>query len=177
MRFQETPLAGAFVVEPERHGDERGYFARTFCVDEFAARGLEARIVQCSTSFNRKRGTLRGLHFQTKPREEDKLVRCTRGCIFDVMVDLRPESETYKKWFGAELSAENGRALYIPRGFAHGFQTLADGTEVLYQMSEFYHPESGRGLRWDDPAFGIQWPLDEMIISDKDRSLPVLADL
>jgi dTDP-4-dehydrorhamnose 3,5-epimerase len=168
MIFTETPLAGAFVVEPERIADERGFFARTWCVEEFAARGLEARLVQCSVSYNGRRGTLRGMHYQIAPHEEVKLVRCTAGAIYDVIVDLRPASPTHQHWFGVELSAANRLALYIPRGFAHGFQTLADESEVFYQMAEFYHPESARGVRYDDPAFGIAWPLPISVIGGSD---------
>jgi dTDP-4-dehydrorhamnose 3,5-epimerase len=168
MIFTETPLAGAFVVEPERIADERGFFARTWCVDEFAARGLETRLVQCNVSYNGRRGTLRGMHYQTAPHEEVKLVRCTAGAIYDVIVDLRFASPTYQHWFGVALSAANRLALYIPRGFAHGFQTLADESEVFYQMAEFYHPESARGVRYDDPAFGIAWPLPVSVIGARD---------
>jgi dTDP-4-dehydrorhamnose 3,5-epimerase len=156
--FRETPVAGSYIVELERSEDERGFFARTFSVDEFAAHGLETRVDQCSTSFNAKRGTLRGLHYQAAPHGEAKLVRCTRGTIHDVAVDLRPDSPTYLRWVGAELSAENGRALFVPEGCAHGFQTLEDASEVLYQIAGPYVPEAARGVRWDDPAFGIEWP-------------------
>jgi len=170
LKFHPTPLAGAFVVEPERREDERGFFARSFCESEFRAQGLNPAVAQCNVSWNRRKGTLRGLHFQSKPHEEAKLVRCTRGAIWDVIVDLREGSATRHRWHAAELSAENRRALYVPRGFAHGFQTLADDSEVLYQMSEFYHPESSRGLRWDDPVFGISWPLPDPIVSPRDRA-------
>ena len=169
-----TPLGGAFAVEIERIEDERGFFARSFCQEEFRARGLDPVVAQCNVSFNRQRGTLRGLHYQDKPHEEAKLVRCTRGAIWDVIVDLRENSATRYRWHAAELSAENCRALYVPRGFAHGFQTLADDSEVLYQMSEFHHPESSRGLRWDDPAFGIEWPLPDPIVSSRDRAYSLL---
>ena len=175
MRFTETPLAGAFLVEMEPTADERGSFARSFCQNEFRSRGLDPVVAQCNVSHNRKRGTLRGLHYQAPPHEEAKLVRCTRGAIWDVIVDLRAGSKTRLKWFGEELTAENRRALYIPRGFAHGFQTLADDAEVFYQMSEFYHPECARGIRWDDPAIGIRWPLADPIVSERDRGLPLHA--
>ena len=169
MIFRETKLKGAFIIEPERLEDERGFFARTFCQEEFEAHGLNPAVVQCNISFNKKRGTLRGMHYQVVPHEEAKLVRCTRGAIYDVIIDLRPESPTLKQWVGVELTADNRRMLYIPEGFAHGFQTLEDDTEVFYQMSEFYHLECARGVRWDDRVFGIEWPLAEVIISAKDR--------
>lgn len=172
MIFQPTPLAGAFVVELERRKDERGFFARSFCQQEFERHGLNPRIAQCNVSFNAKRGTLRGMHYQAKPHEEAKLVRCTHGGVWDVIVDLRPDSRTFKLWHGVELSAENGRALYIPEGMAHGFQTLTDDAELLYLMSQFYHPESARGARWDDPAFGIDWPLANPHMSERDRTFP-----
>lgn len=175
MKFVATPLAGAFVVELEPIEDERGFFARSFCQQEFRAHGLDPVVAQCNVSLNRRRGTLRGMHYQTVPHEEAKLVRCTRGAIWDVIVDLRPDSRTRAQWFGTELTAENRRALYVPKGFAHGFQTLADDSEVLYQMSEFFHPESARGLRWDDPSIGIRWPLPDPVVSARDRAFPVLA--
>jgi dTDP-4-dehydrorhamnose 3,5-epimerase len=156
--FRDTSVAGAFVVEPERLEDERGYFARTFSIEEFASRGLDTRVDQCSTSFNLREGTLRGMHYQLAPHAESKLVRCTAGAVYDVAVDLRPESATYLRWFGVELTAENGYGLYVPEGCAHGFQTLADASEVLYQISTPYVSAAGRGVRWDDPAFGIEWP-------------------
>jgi dTDP-4-dehydrorhamnose 3,5-epimerase len=158
VRFRETSVAGAFVVEPERIEDERGFFARTFSVEEFGARSLDGRVHQCSTSFNVREGTLRGMHYQLAPHAESKLVRCTRGAIYDVAVDLRPDSSSYLRWFGLELSPENGYALFVPEGCAHGFQTLADASEVLYQISTPFVPDAGRGVRWDDPAFGIEWP-------------------
>jgi dTDP-4-dehydrorhamnose 3,5-epimerase len=172
MIFTETALKGAFIIDPERLADERGFFARTWCQREFAAQGLSTKFVQCNISFNKKRGTLRGMHYQATPHEEARLVRCTRGAIYDVILDLRPESPTFRQWLSVELSAQNSRMLYIPEGFAHGFQTLEDDTEVFYQMSEFYHPESARGIRWDAPAFGIRWPNIVCIISDRDRNLP-----
>ena len=175
MIFASTPLVGAFVVELKRIEDERGFFARSFCQREFAEQGLDTRLAQCNVSFNSKRGTLRGLHYQVPPHGEAKLVRCTQGAIWDVMVDLRPESASFKRWFGAELSAGNRRALYIPEGFAHGFQTLTDDAEVLYLMSEFYHQESAHGLPWNDPAFSIEWPIALPIISQRDRSFTPFA--
>lgn len=172
MIFIETTLKGAFIIELEKVEDERGFFARTWCQQEFAARGLNPRLVQCSLSFNRKRGTLRGMHYQTNPYEEAKLVRCTRGAIYDVIIDLRSDSSTFMRWVAVELTADNRRMLYIPEKFAHGFQTLEDSTEVFYHMSEFYAPEYARGVRWNDPAFGIRWPGAERIISHKDRQYP-----
>ena len=173
MIFVETRLKGAFIIEPERIEDERGFFARTWCQHEFEARGLNARLAQCNISFNTMKGTLRGMHYQIAPHEETKLVRCTMGAIYDVIVDLRPASPTFKQWEAVELTAGNRRMLYIPGGFAHGFQTLGDETEVFYQMSEFYHPGSSRGARWNDPAFGIAWPLTISTISQRDRSYPL----
>ncbi len=172
MIFRDTALAGVFIVEPEVLGDERGFFARVWCSRELEARGLEHRLVQSSISYNTRRGTLRGMHFQAEPYGEVKLVRCTTGAIHDVTIDLRPESPTFKRWIGVELTATNRRTLYVPKGFAHGFQTLEPDSEVLYQMSEFYHPESARGVRWNDPAFGIKWPLPDPIMSDRDRTYP-----
>jgi dTDP-4-dehydrorhamnose 3,5-epimerase len=175
VRFTETPLRRAFVIELDRLSDERGYFARTFDVAEFAEHGLDAVVVQCNTSFNAQMGTLRGMHYQAEPDGEAKLVRCTRGSIYDVAVDLRPGSETHRQWFGTELSAANGRMLYIPVGMAHGFQTLEDDTEVSYQMSHYYVPEQARGVRFDDPAFGIAWPLPNPIVSERDRQFADFA--
>ena len=172
MKFQPTPLAGAYLIELEQLEDERGFFARSFCQNEFRARGLDPVIAQCDVSFSRKRGTLRGLHYQAEPHAEAKLVRCTRGAIWDVIVDLRTGSPTARQWHAAELTAENRLSFYIPAGFAHGFQTLADDTEVLYQMSEFYVPASARGVRWNDPAFGIEWPPADRIISERDQNYP-----
>lgn len=173
MVFVETKLKGVFIIEPERREDERGFFARTFCQREFEAHGVDARVAQCSVSFNKRKGTLRGLHYQIAPHAESKLVRCTRGAIYDVAVDLRLDSPTFKQWAAVELSADNRKALYIPAGCAHGFQTLVDDTEVYYQISEVYHPESARGVRWDDPAFGIKWPITEnTTISEKDLCYP-----
>ncbi len=174
MRFHETPLSGLWMIELDRLEDERGWFARTFDAQEFASRGLNPAVVQCNSSFNLRRGTLRGMHYQALPHGEPKLVRCVRGAIFDVAVDLRPGSPTFRRWHGVELSADNGLALYIPEGLAHGFQTLRDETEVFYQMGQDYVPEAARGVRFDDSAFAIEWPdLDgERIVSERDRSYP-----
>jgi dTDP-4-dehydrorhamnose 3,5-epimerase len=172
MIFTETKLAGAFLIELNRKEDVRGYFARVFCVEEFRAKGLNTQVVQCSTSFNRLKGTLRGMHWQAPPKAEAKLIRCTRGAIFDVIVDLRRKSPTRLQHIAAELTEANGCMLYVPEGFAHGFQTLTDDTEVFYQMTEFFAPHCGRGARWNDPAFGIAWPLSNPILNDRDRSWP-----
>ena len=174
MIFTETKLAGAFVVEPERFGDERGYFARSWSRREFGARGLSPELVECNVSFNARRGTLRGMHYQAEPHEQAKLVRCTAGAIYDCIIDLRPGSPTFTRWVAVELTAENGLQLYVPGGFAHGFQTLADATEVFYQMSSAYAPESARGVRWDDPAFGVEWPAEVAgrIMNERDRTYP-----
>lgn len=158
------------MLELEKHEDDRGYFARLFCVDEFEAHGLNPQIVQSSSAFNRKRGTLRGMHWQEAPKAEDKLVRASRGAIYDVIVDLRSDSTTRLQHVAVELSDDNGRMIYIPRGFAHGFQTLADNTEVHYQMSEFFAPDLARGARWNDPAFAINWPVPDPILNERDRS-------
>lgn len=171
----DTPLPGTVLIEPERVRDERGHFARTYDADTFAAHGLDPRIAQCSTSFNARAGTLRGMHYQADPHAEAKLVRCTRGAIYDVALDLRRDSPTFRQWCGAQLSAANGIALFIPAGCAHGFQTLEDESEVLYQISVAYVPEAGRGVRWDDPAFGITWPpppATGRIVSDRDAGYP-----
>jgi dTDP-4-dehydrorhamnose 3,5-epimerase len=175
MKFTETVLKDAFIVEPVRLEDERGFFARTFCQNEFREHGLSTTIAQCNVSFNHRRGTLRGMHYQVVPKAEDKFVICIGGAIFDVMIDLREGSPTWGRWVGVELSGENRRMLYVPKGFAHGYQTLTDNASVLYQVSEFYSPEHERGLRWDDPAFGIQWPIDAPILSEKDASHPYHA--
>jgi dTDP-4-dehydrorhamnose 3,5-epimerase len=175
MIFTETELEGALVIEPERLEDQRGFFARTWCQREFQAHGLNPRLAQCSISFNKKKGTLRGMHYQVPPYEETKLVHCTMGAIYDVIIDLRTRSRTFKRWVAVELTAQNRRGLYIPEGLAHGFQTLEDNTEVFYQISEFYHPEASRGVRWNDPAFRIVWPNDIMVVSDKDREYPDFA--
>ena len=172
MIFTLTPLPGAYLIALEHLEDGRGFFARSFCQREFEAHGINPRIAQCNVSFNRKRGTLRGLHFQAPPNEETKVVRCTQGAVWDVIVDLRPDSPTFKRWHATELSAHNRFAFYIPEGIAHGFQTLTENAEVLYLMSEFYHPEGARGVPWDDPAFGIQWPLPNPVMSGRDRGFP-----
>ena len=174
MKFLPTPLAGAYLIELEQLADERGFFARSFCQNEFKAHGLDPIVAQCNVSFSRKRGTLRGLHYQAEPHAEAKLVRCTRGAVWDVIVDFRKGSPTWRKWHAVELTAENRRALYIPAGFAHGFQTLEDDSEVLYQMSDFYHPESARGVRWDDRTLAIRWPIKDAVISPRDRAFPTL---
>ncbi len=171
MIFTETRLKGAFIIDVEPISDQRGYFARTFCVNEFEAHGLKPTVVQCNLSYNTKQGTLRGMHFQRSPATEAKLVRCIRGAIYDVIIDMRPDSASYGSHIGVELSAENHRALYIPDLFAHGFQTLTDDTEVFYQMSEFFAPGYAAGLRYDDPYFGIEWPLPVSEIAHKDKNL------
>jgi dTDP-4-dehydrorhamnose 3,5-epimerase len=171
MIFTETDLPGAFLVDLAPHSDERGFFSRSYCEREFTEHGLNPRVVQCNISYNQKQGTLRGMHLQVPPFAEAKLVRVTRGSIYDVIVDLRPDSPTYLKWIGVELTTDNRRALYVPEGFLHGFITLADDTEVFYQMSEFYSPECSRGYPWNDPAFGIVWPIPVSVISEKDAGL------
>jgi dTDP-4-dehydrorhamnose 3,5-epimerase len=169
--FTELKLQGAFLIDIEKVDDERGFFARTWCQREFEANGLNSRLVQCSLSFNQKNGTLRGMHYQGAPYEEAKLVRCTRGAIYDVIVDLRRDSATYKQWVAVEITADSRRMVYVPEFFAHGFQTLVGETEVFYQMSEFYHPESTQGVLWNDPAFGIQWPpFKDRTISERDQA-------
>jgi dTDP-4-dehydrorhamnose 3,5-epimerase len=172
MIITETLIKGAFAIEPEPRPDERGFFARTWCEHEFAAQGCPPQWVQCNISFSRQRGTLRGMHYQAAPYEEVKLVRCTMGAIFDVIVDLRAESPTFRQWLAVELTADNRRQLLIPQGLAHGFQTLKDDSEVFYQMSQFYAPEYARGVRWDDPAFNISWPTGRRTISERDQSFP-----
>jgi dTDP-4-dehydrorhamnose 3,5-epimerase len=172
MNFLPTNLAGAFLLEVQPLVDERGSFARTWCVREMAAHGLVGEIAQCSLSTNKRAGTVRGMHFQRTPHEEVKLVRCQRGAIFDVIIDLRPGSPSYRRWQGFELTADDHRTLYVPRGFAHGFQTLTDDTEIFYQISEFYVPEASAGVRWDDPAFRVAWPLPISTIADKDNRWP-----
>ncbi|MEX1027500.1 MAG: dTDP-4-dehydrorhamnose 3,5-epimerase [Candidatus Paceibacterota bacterium] len=169
MIFQPTKLEGVYVIETERLEDDRGFFGRTWCQQEFAARGLNSQVNQASISFNKRRGTLRGLHYQEAPHGEIKLVRVTRGAIFDVVVDLRPESPTFKQWTAVELDQDNRLSLYIPDGFAHGFETLSDNAEVLYQISTPYVASSVRGVRWNDPAFGIQWPIDVSVMAPRDR--------
>lgn len=173
MIFRETKLPGVFIIEEQRLKDERGFFGRTFCRNEFAGHGLNPDVAQCNVSFNRHAGTLRGMHYQSAPHAEDKLIRCTRGKLYDVVVDLRRQSPTFKQWFSLELTGDNRRMLYIPKGCAHGFQTLEDNTEVFYQMSEFHHPEFACGIRWNDPLFGIQWPSGvQAILSERDLRWP-----
>lgn len=172
MIFVETALKGAYVIEIERLEDERGFFARTWCQREFESHGLNPRLVQCNISFNKKKGTLRGMHYQAPPFEEAKLIRCTRGALYDVIIDLRVTSPTFMQHFGIILTPEQRNMLYVPEGFAHGFLTLEDNTEVFYQMSEFYAPAYARGVRWNDPAFGIQWPIPVQVISERDASYP-----
>jgi len=173
--FKETKLPGAFVIEPEKHEDERGFFARSFCRREFEAHGLNPNVAQCNISFNKRKGTLRGMHFQAAPFAEAKLVRCTMGSIFDVIIDLRKELRSFKDHLGIELSATNRKMLYIPEEFAHGFQTLEDNTEVFYQMSQVYSAEHARGVRWDDPAFGIRWPQAQRVMNERDQNYPDFA--
>jgi dTDP-4-dehydrorhamnose 3,5-epimerase len=168
VKFVPTRLSGACIIDIEPLSDERGFFARTFCRDEFAAHGLRIDFPQCNTSYNSQRGTLRGMHFQREPYAEAKLVRCTRGAIYDVIVDLRPESPSLCRWMAVELTAENHRMLYVPEGFAHGFQTLADDSEVFYQMGAMYRSDAAAGVRWNDPAFEIHWPLPDPVISSRD---------
>jgi dTDP-4-dehydrorhamnose 3,5-epimerase len=175
MKFLGTTISGVFAVHPELIHDERGFFARSWCQTEFASHGLDPRIVQCNISGNLRKGTLRGMHYQAAPFAETKLVRCTRGSIFDVAIDLRPESPNYKQWTSAVLTAENHQMLLIPSGCAHGFLTLEDDCEVFYQMSEFYQPEAARGVRWNDPAFGIAWPHEVAVISPRDSAYPDFA--
>ncbi|HYW71012.1 MAG TPA: dTDP-4-dehydrorhamnose 3,5-epimerase [Pyrinomonadaceae bacterium] len=174
MIFRQTPLAGLFIIEPEKFEDERGFFACSWTPDAFVAHGLNPQLAQCNISLNKSRGTIRGMHFQTKPYEEAKLVRCTRGAMYDVAIDLRPDSPTRCRWVAVELTDDNHRMFYIPEGFAHGYQTLTDNTEVFYQISEYYHPESAGGVRWDDPAFDIKWPLPVTIMNERDRTYPLL---
>jgi dTDP-4-dehydrorhamnose 3,5-epimerase len=174
MIFAALPLSGAFAIDVELHNDDRGSFARTYCKQEFEARGLSALFVQCNTSYSAHKGTLRGMHFQAEPKPEAKLVRCTRGAAIDVIVDLRPKSPTFCKWVSVELTADNRRAIFVPAGFAHGFQTLVDETEIFYQMSEYYDEGLARGVRWNDPAFAIQWPIEPPILSQRDASFPDL---
>lgn len=174
MIFQETHLSGVFIIEPEIITDDRGFFACVWAASEFEQHGLNPALKQCNISFNGRLGTLRGMHFQREPHEEVKLIRCTRGAIYDVAIDMRPDSPTRHQWTGAELTSDNQRMLYIPEGFAHGYQTLTDDTELFYQISEYYHPESAGGVRWDDPAFGIKWPLPVTVIADRDANYPLL---
>jgi dTDP-4-dehydrorhamnose 3,5-epimerase len=172
MKFRETPLKGAYVIELEQKTDERGYFARSWCARELEEHGLETRLAQCNISHNHLRGTLRGMHYQLPPHAETKFVRCTRGALYDVIIDLRPDSPTFLGWYGETLTPENGHMMYIPRGFAHGFLTLSPDTDIFYHMSEFYAPGAGRAVRWNDPMFAIDWPDDVRVISERDRDLP-----
>jgi dTDP-4-dehydrorhamnose 3,5-epimerase len=169
LKFHETAIGGVYVIEPEPHHDERGFFARVWCADEMHAHGLDSNIVQSSVSYNKHRGTLRGMHYQAAPHEEMKTVRCTSGAIYDVVIDLRLDSASYRKWLAMELTAQNRKTLYVPKGVAHGFITLADDAEVLYQMGVAFAADAGRGVRWDDPAFGIDWPMQPAMISERDR--------
>lgn len=173
MIFHETELKGAYLIDLNRLEDNRGFFARTFCVNEFREHGIEFFVAQENISYNRSKHTLRGMHYQLEPHGEAKLVRCTKGAIYDVIIDLRADSPTYMQWIGVELTDQNYRMLYIPMGFGHGFMTLEDNTEVAYQMSECYVPGAGRGIQWNDPAFGIDWPAEPKIISEKDKDWPV----
>lgn len=172
MLIQATNLKDAFVIDLEIREDNRGGFARTFCAKEFEEHGMKPTVAQCNLSYNFKKGTLRGMHYQLSPAAETKLIRCTQGAIYDVIIDMRPDSPTYKQHFGVELSAENRRALYVPEMFAHGYQALTDGAEVVYQVGEFYSPGYERGIRYDDPTFGIEWPIPVTVISDKDANWP-----
>ncbi len=172
MIFQETPLTGAYVIEPERIKDHRGFFARVWCKNELRQQGLETELAQTNVGFSYRKGTLRGLHFQEPPHTEVKIVRCTRGSVFDVIVDLRPESPSYKRWFGVELSEENCKMIYVPEGCAQGYITLTDNAEIYYHTSEFYHPESERGVRWDNSAFDFRWPMAPSVISRRGRAFP-----
>jgi dTDP-4-dehydrorhamnose 3,5-epimerase len=172
MIFTETKLKGAYFIEIEKHEDERGFFARSWCSREFEAHGVSPRLVQCNISFNKIKGTLRGMHYQTDPFAEAKLIRCTMGSIYDVIVDLRPDSPSFKQYVGIVLTRDNHKMVYVPEGFAHGFLTLEDNTEVFYQMSEFYAPDHAKGFRWNDPLFGIVWPSELQTISDRDLSYP-----
>jgi len=172
MQFLPLDLNGAYVIELEKREDSRGFFARGFCKNEFGTYGLENCFVQCNVSWSEKKGTLRGMHYQSPPRDEVKVVRCTRGALYDVIVDLRPDSPTYCRWAAVELSEKSYKMIYVPKGFAHGYQTLEDNTESFYLVSEFYAPEFERGIRWDDPRFAIEWPLPEPILSEKDSTVP-----
>ncbi|MCY7332466.1 MAG: dTDP-4-dehydrorhamnose 3,5-epimerase [Pseudanabaena sp. CAN_BIN31] len=176
MKFIETKLKDAYIIEIEPISDDRGFFARSWCQQEFSDRGLNPNLVQCNISFNLKKGTLRGMHYQAKLHEEAKLVRCIRGAIYDVIIDIRPDSSTFKDWLSVDLNADNRKMLYIPEGFAHGFQTLDDNSEVFYQMSNFYHPESARGIRWNDPEFQLEWQIESKIISERDLSYKFWQD-
>lgn len=172
MIFTETKLKGAYIIDIEKREDDRGFFARSWCKNEFQDHGLNPSLVQCNVSFNHKRGTLRGMHYQVLRYAEVKLLRCTRGAIYDVVIDLRPQSPTFSQWLAVDLTAENHRMLYVPEGFAHGFQALADGTEITYQVSQFYTPKAEQGVRYNDPAFAIRWPIAAPVVSKKDRKWP-----
>ncbi|WP_076667762.1 dTDP-4-dehydrorhamnose 3,5-epimerase [Pontibacter indicus] len=174
MIFTETKLKGAYIIDIKKLEDERGFFGRAYCQKEFEEHGLNTNLVQANVSYNYKKGTLRGMHMQLAPHAETKLVRCTRGAIFDVIIDLRPDSETYKQWIGVELTADNYRMLYVPEGFAHGYMTLEDNSDVMYQVTAFYAAGAERGHRWNDPAFNIQWPMEPVVISEKDQQHPLL---
>lgn len=177
MIFKETKLKGSFIIEMEKIEDPRGFFSRAWCKDEFQLRGLNSTIVQSNVAFNKKRGTLRGMHYQVAPFEETKIIRCTRGIIFDVIIDLQPASITYKQWISVELAEDNYKMLYVPKGFAHGYQTMTDNAEIFYHVSQFYSSGAERGVRFDDPSFNIEWPTtDERMISEKDRSWPDYVD-
>ena len=177
MKFARTKLPGAWVIELEPKEDERGFLARTFCEDEFADHGLHTRWPQCNLTLTRKRGTIRGMHYQAEPKPEIKLIRCSVGAVYDVLVDIRRDSPMFGKWEAFDLSASNRRMLYVPGGIAHGFQCLADDSELFYQMSEVYFPDLARGVRWNDPAVGISWPLSDPMISERDRNLPLLSNV
>lgn len=176
MVFTETKLPGAFIIELEKFEDERGFFARAWCKKEFESQGLASHLVQANLSYNKSKGALRGMHYQIAPFGETKLLRCIRGAIYDVIIDLRPGSQTHKHWFGVELNANNRKMFYVPEHFAHGFITLEENTEVFYQVSQFYSPVHERGVRYNDPAFGIKWPLDVQVISEKDKSWPDFSE-
>ncbi|MCJ8166726.1 dTDP-4-dehydrorhamnose 3,5-epimerase [Pontibacter sp. E15-1] len=172
MIFTETKLKGAFIIDVKRLEDERGFFGRSYCKREMDEHGLNTNMVQANVSYNKKKGTLRGMHMQVSPYEETKLVRCTRGAIYDVIIDMREDSETYKQWIGVELTADKYRMLFVPEGFAHGFITLEDNSDVTYNVTQFYTPGSERGIRWNDPAFNIEWPIAPQVISEKDQEHP-----
>jgi dTDP-4-dehydrorhamnose 3,5-epimerase len=172
--FTQAPLRGAYLVDVEPSSDQRGFFARSYCADEFAAAGLGQVMRQCSISHNDRKGTLRGLHYQSAPHEEHKLVRCTAGAVFDVIVDIRVSSPTFRQWYGVELTADNHRSLFIPQGFAHGFVTLTDHAEVYYMISAAHAPDAGRGFRWNDPAFAIEWPASPTVVSARDATYPLM---
>ena len=177
MNFRPTPLDGVWIIDQDRSSDDRGWFARTFCAEAFAARGLPTAFAQCGASFNARRGTLRGLHWQVAPYEEAKLIRCVRGHVFDVAVDMRPNSDTFGLWAATEMSDQNGRMIFVPEGFAHGFQSLVDNSELSYQITAPYRTALARGVRWDDPQIGIDWPIRNPILSPRDRALPMLEQL